>query len=133
MKVKNARTIYDLLVFLHHIALPFIDLRKFVKAFGQYIFFFCDLYKYRLKKSSEKIHITNIFPVINEKTKNQPFDSQYFYQGIWAFEQILKSNSKQHVDVGSQIDFVGFLSTITCVTYVDIRRLDACPKKLRVL
>lgn len=65
------------------------------------------------------------YPILNEKTYFTRFDSHYFYQDIWAFKKIFASNCEEHIDVGSKIEFVGYLTTITKVIFIDIRPLDA--------
>ncbi len=62
--------------------------------------------------------------MIFDKTSYTPFDAHYFYQGVWAFKKIQSACPTQHVDVGSKADFIGFLTTITRVKFVDIRPLD---------
>src|SRR6185369_9385200 len=62
--------------------------------------------------------------ILSDKIVSQPFDKQYFYQGIWAFEKIRKESPARHVDVGGQIDLVGFLTTIVFVEYIDLRILE---------
>ena len=52
-----------------------------------------------------------------------PFDAHYFYQGVWAFKLIQASGTPDHVDVGSCVRFVGMLTAITRVTFIDIRSL----------
>ena len=64
-----------------------------------------------------------MYPILDERTSTTTFDTHYFYQDIWAFRKILESGTKAHVDVGSKVDYVGFLSTITQVTFIDIRPL----------
>ncbi|MDO1448846.1 DUF268 domain-containing protein [Rhodocytophaga aerolata] len=73
----------------------------------------------------EKIKIADLKPILLEKTSIQPFDSHYFYQDIWAFKKIMQSNTANHVDIGSKLDFVGFLTAITKITYIDIRPMYA--------
>lgn len=71
----------------------------------------------------EKITLGNLYPCLDERTATTSFDTHYFYQDIWAFRKIMTSSVKRHVDVGSKVDYVGFLSTITQVTFIDIRPL----------
>ncbi|GAH77689.1 unnamed protein product, partial [marine sediment metagenome] len=54
-----------------------------------------------------------------------PFDPHYFYQDIWAFKRILELGSDSHVDVGSNVKFIGFSTVIKKVTFIDIRPLIA--------
>jgi hypothetical protein len=72
---------------------------------------------------TEKIRIVDSYPLLEDKTATSRFDSHYFYQDRWAFEKILRSGVTEHVDVGSRLDLIGFLTVICRVTFVDIRPL----------
>ena len=102
---------------------PFVDPIDFLTAGPRLIGYFKDYIKYISMEGAEKVKLSETFPLIHEKTETSGFDSHYFYQDIWAFKKVLKSNTDSHVDVGSRIDFVGFLSAITHVTFIDIRPL----------
>ena len=43
---------------------------------------------------------------------------------MWAARRIAERRPARHVDVGSRVDLVGFLTAITEVTFVDIRPLE---------
>ena len=77
--------------------------------------------KYRCLNGSEEINISDFYPCINDNTLKTSFDAHYFYQGIWAFSKIKESRVKNHIDVGSEIRWVGLLSTVTKTTLIDIR------------
>ena len=81
--------------------------------------------------NDEPIKLKNIYPCIHDKTSSTSFDSHYFYLSIWAFNRILKSKTRQHIDVGSSITFVGMLSTVTETTFIDIRPLNVNLKNLK--
>jgi hypothetical protein len=85
--------------------------------------FYKELRRYEQMPGAEKIARGDLFPCLNERTATTSFDAHYFYQDIWAFRKILESRVPHHVDVGSKVDYVGFLSTITRVTFIDIRPL----------
>lgn len=104
---------------------PVIDPIKFFLSFFKYAVYFKDWIRYSTLKSSEKIHFIDTNPCLFDNLRKTPFDSMYFYQDIWAFKCIKKSGVKEHVDVGSKIDFVGFLTAICNVVFVDIRPLEA--------
>jgi hypothetical protein len=104
---------------------PFLDPIEFLTAFPRYLFFFRDWFRYARMEGAEKIRLSETYPLLHEKTATTSFDSHYFYQDTWAFRKIMKSGAPVHVDVGSRIDFVGFLSAITKVTFIDIRPLTA--------
>lgn len=104
---------------------PFLDPIEFATAVPRYLFYFKDWFRYSRMEGAEKIKILETYPILHEKTQTTSFDSHYFYQDIWAFKKVLKSGTASHVDVGSRVDFVGFLTAITGVTFIDIRPLMA--------
>lgn len=79
-------------------------------------------------KGSEKIRLVDTYPCLHDKTKKTSFDSHYFYQDIWCAKKIFSSKTPHHVDVGSLHTFIGFLTTFTKITFVDIRPLEASLK-----
>lgn len=93
-----------------------------VFALPRYISFLVDWY--RFQHVGGKAAILEFYPCLNDKTAVTGIDAHYFYQAIWAFKKILGSNTKHHVDVGSKVEFVGLLTTVTDVTFIDIRPLE---------
>ena len=110
---------------------PFFDLRQSIMAFPNYIIFFNDLRKYRKMSDAEPVKIKDMYPCIHDNTSSTGFDSHYFYQDIWAFKNILQNKAPNHVDIGSRLIYVGMLSTITKVTFIDIRPLHATLNNLK--
>ena len=92
---------------------------------GKYFSFLSQLYRYERMPGAEKISRRDLYPCLGENTSTTEFDTHYFYQDIWAFRKIKDSGTSEHVDVGSRADFVGFLTAITNVTFIDIRPLEA--------
>lgn len=65
-------------------------------------------------------------PRLGERTATTSFDRHYFYQDTWALRRICENNPPPiHVDVGSRIMFVGLLSCMVPVEFIDIRPLEA--------
>lgn len=62
---------------------------------------------------------------IVDRLSSTPFDRHYFYQDSWAAQRIAELAPERHVDIGSRVDFVGFMTAICPVTFVDIRPLQA--------
>lgn len=93
---------------------------KYIK---RYLAFIADLRQYRQMPGAETISQEDIYPCLDERTATTSFDTHYFYQDNWAFRKILDSGVKTHVDVGSNVYYVGFLTAITHVTFIDIRPL----------
>lgn len=98
---------------------------KAVKSFPGYLAYCRDWIHYARLHGSEAIRVVDTYPRLHDKTQITPFDSHYFYQDIWAFKKIKESGVQWHVDVGSSIDFIGFLTAVCRVTFVDIRPLEA--------
>lgn len=123
--MKNKKGYPKFIYFLQQIIDPVFDPVKFLYSFPRYVGFIKDLIKYSRMKGREKISLLDLCPRIHSKTKTTGFDRHYFYQDIWAFQRIYASKTNHHVDIGSKVDFVGLLSAITKVTFVDIRPLEA--------
>ncbi len=93
-----------------------------LKTIPSYIGYFKDLARYKKMNNAENIEFVNMYPRLRDKTEtSNPTDWHYFYQGQWAFKLIKNSGAAQHVDVGSAIDFIGYLTTIIKVVFIDIR------------
>jgi hypothetical protein len=76
-------------------------------------------------RGAEKIKLIDTYPCLHDDMATTPFDRHYFYQNIWAFQRIFHSNPDTHIDIGSKIDFVSYLTAITKVIFIDIRPLTA--------
>lgn len=89
---------------------------------GSYVRFIRD---WRLFKSAGGIaQIGDFWPCLFDRRSHTGIDAHYFYQSLWAFRKIHDRNIRTHVDVGSQVQFVGLLTTITRVVFLDIRPLS---------
>lgn len=95
------------------------------RAALRYFSFWSDYFNYKKLPGAEKICFADLFPILNERTATTAIDPHYFYQAVWAFNKILKDKPSEHVDIGSQVDLIGFLTAVTKVKFVDIRPLDA--------
>jgi len=104
---------------------PLVDPIRFFSGIKNYIWFLSDLVKYSKIEGAEPIKAIDTYPCVHDKTATTYFDHHYFYQDIWAFRKIKENNARSHVDVGSRIDFVGFLTVITKVIFIDVRPLEA--------
>lgn len=86
--------------------------------------------QYKHLTNAEELNISDFYPCINDDTPTTSFDTHYFYQGVWAFRKIKESGVMSHFDVGSEIRWVGLLSAITRVTFIDIRPFETDLKDL---
>jgi ADP-heptose:LPS heptosyltransferase len=113
-------------VFRNRFLIPIVEFKP--QNILRYISFFADYLTYRrMTGGKERLYF---WPRLGEKTRSTPLDPQYFYQGVWAAEKVFTNKPNQHVDIGSQADLIGFLTTITQVKFIDLRPL---PVKLRNL
>lgn len=80
---------------------------------------------YRRLPGAEPLRWLNAFPQLGDRLQTSPFDQHYFYQDIWAARHVAELSPALHVDVGSRVDYVGFLTAVCEVTFVDIRPLQA--------
>lgn len=97
---------------------------RLIKSYLRYFYL---LRQYR-ETSNEK-NIT-LRPILGEDTRKTGIDHHYFYQAVWTGNKIAMTAPRRHVDIGSQALFVGMITVITNVTFVDIRPLDATLDKL---
>lgn len=86
--------------------------------------YWADWEAYSQMPGAELLSRNDPYPCLADDIPTSPYDAHYFYQDIWAFKRVLASGATTHVDVGSRVDYVGFLSAVTDVTFVDIRPLE---------
>jgi len=91
----------------------------------QYCRFLRDWHAYRKMDGAEPILLRNTYPQLFDDIPTSSVGGHYFYQDIWALTKISSAGTQSHVDVGSNVVLVGFLTAITNVEFVDIRPLDA--------
>lgn len=70
-----------------------------------------------------KASITDLHPCLHDRTTSTGIDSHGFFQAIWGFKRIRAAQPTSHVDVGSDVRWVGMLTCITRVVFIDIRPL----------
>jgi len=81
------------------------DRREFVRMGGQARFF-------------------DFWPCLLDRTISTGIDSHYFHQAVWAGRHIRDFSPTEHVDVGSDVRYVGMLTILQPVRFVDIRPLE---------
>lgn len=96
---------------------------KILSGLAKYPKYLSDLLNYSRMDGAEPIKLFNTYPCLFDRTSKARVDSHYFYQDLWAFKKIYFLKSQIHVDVGSNVNFVGFLTAVTDVHFVDIRPL----------
>jgi SAM-dependent methyltransferase len=102
---------------------PLLDINKLKIGLRNYQRYWRDWKSYSRLPGSEDLQLENAYPCLYDRTSASPFDAHYFYQSVWALEKIKQSSVSLHIDVGSLVLFVGMVSAITKVTFIDIRPL----------
>ena len=106
---------------------PFLGLRAFqaaatVPALGRYA---RNRRRYAALPGAEPLRLRDSFPKLADRLRSTPYDPHYLHQDTWAAQRIAERRPSGHVDVGSRVDYVCFLTAVTQVTFVDIRPLGA--------
>jgi len=109
---------------------PVCDPVKGFAALRAYDFYIKEWARYRKMQGAEPILLRDSHPCLYDRTARTHFDSHYFYQAAWAMERILHSALAQHIDLGSDVQFVGLLATQMHVTFIDIRPCHAVLPRL---
>ncbi len=104
---------------------PVIDPLRLFSGPLNYLGYLKDCFRYSQQDFAEPVRLKDTFPCLYDKTTTTGFDGRSFYQDVWAFKRVVASGTRTHVDVGSRIEFVGLLTAITKVTFIDIRPLEA--------
>jgi SAM-dependent methyltransferase len=103
---------------------PVVDIDRLVTAPRGYRRFFADFRRYRRLAPGEDVTLAEAYPQIHDRTETSAIDPHYFHQDVWAARRVAELGPRRHVDVGSRVDYVGFLTAFTEVTFVDIRPLE---------
>ena len=78
----------------------------------------------QFNKKGGHARMGDVYPCLFDRITTSGIDTHYFHQAIWAFRHIKDGAVDSHVDIGSEVNFVGLLTCITKVTFVDIRPLE---------
>lgn len=108
-------------------ALAYLAARAYTAAgvlpgFARYL---RDRAAYRGMEGAEPLRWRDAFPKLTDRMMSSPYDAHYLHQDTWAAQRVAEAAPERHVDVGSRVDYVCFLTAITKVTFVDIRPLTA--------
>ena len=80
---------------------------------------------YQRMDGAEALHWRNDYPKTGDRLSTSPYDPHYLPQDAWAAQRIAEFAPQSHVDVGSRVEFVCFMTSHIPVTFVDIRPLEA--------
>jgi SAM-dependent methyltransferase len=84
-----------------------------------------DVRAYRALPGAEPLRWRDAYPKLGDRVGVTPYDSHYLFQDTWAAQRVAEHAPERHVDVGSRVDYVCFLTAFTRVAFVDIRPLEA--------
>lgn len=104
---------------------PVVDLRRVAFAAQGYSRYRRDWRAYARMPGSEPLRLEDAYPCLFDRTASTSFDAHYFYQSVWAAQRIASRRPALHVDVGSLTFFVGMLTAVTQVAFLDIRPIVA--------
>jgi len=104
---------------------PVVEPGRLLAAPVAYARFLRDLRRYRSLPGAEPVRWRDVWPQLFDRTPTTSFDEHYFFQDVWAARRVAELAPERHVDVGSRVDYVGFLTTFTDVVFIDIRPLEA--------
>lgn len=71
-----------------------------------------------------KMEISNLFPILSEKTSTTKFDRHYIFHTAWAARVVKKLNPKEHIDISSSLYFCSIVSAFLPVKFYDYRPAD---------
>ncbi|MEX2556612.1 MAG: DUF268 domain-containing protein [Actinomycetota bacterium] len=102
-------------------AAPLLPAHQSLATVREYRHFLESWRAYSRLPGAEPLRFEDGYPCLFDRTPTTPYDPHYFHQAVWAAERIAAHQPEEHVDVGSEITFVGMLSVIVPVAFVDIR------------
>lgn len=102
---------------------PLMPISRMPQAISGYTKYLADWVRYNALPGSETTRLADTHPCLHDRTATTSFDAHYFYQDVWAFKAIQRAHPERHVDVGSSAIYVGMLTAICRVVFIDIRPL----------
>jgi hypothetical protein len=106
---------------IRSIILPIINVRKMYNSLCNYPSFIRDYMMYSRLLGSERISLYDAYPCLHDKTNFTCFDRHYVFLNAWAFRIISSLKPFNHLDVGSQVNFVSMLSAVVPTVFIDFR------------
>lgn len=87
---------------------------------------------YERLPGAEPLRLRDALPKFADRLATTPYDAHYLPQDTWAAQRIAEAGASRHVDVGSRLELVCFLTALMPVTFVDIRPLKLPVEGLEV-
>ncbi len=124
MQVNRKNKLIQSLKLLLYFVNSIINVKRAILAFPRHAKYFIDLATYKRLENSEHLEFLDLDPRIHEATDDAGVGKESLYQNVWAFQLIIKNKADTHVDVGSNTLFLGMLSVIKKVIFIDLRPFD---------
>jgi hypothetical protein len=112
---------------------PLFSVRQSATAARAYWSFVGSWRTYSRLPGAEPLRFEDSYPCLFDRVPTTPYDPHYFHQAVWAAERIVAHKPTKHVDVGSEVTFVGMLSVSVPVVFVDIRPFPVTLPRLHSL
>ena len=109
---------------------PVLPLRMMARSVQGYAGYLSDWSRYQKLPGATHLSFSESYPCLFDAVPETAFDTHYFYQSIWATERILGNPALVHVDIGSDVRFVGLLAVYKPVLFVDLRLFHAVYNRL---
>lgn len=82
------------------------------------------------RRSSQRVAIVDSWPCLADATRQTPFEPHYFYQAAWCARKLAEARPARHMDIGSDVQFIGALSAFVPTTFLDYRPLQVALRGL---
>lgn len=102
---------------------------KFIKSLTEYVKDLTSYIKLNNNKVSQ-LKLTNLMPMLADKTEKTPIEPIYFYQDVWGASKVFDINPKEHVDIASSVKTMAVIAQKIPVKFVDIRPPDVMVKEM---
>lgn len=103
---------------------PVFDPLRAWRAGKGLIGYFMDCRRYSRLPGAEPLKVSNLLPMLHDRTGTTSIDAHYFHVSGWAMRRITANRPPRHVDVGSLALFANLLGAVIPVTFVDYRPLE---------
>lgn len=90
---------------------------------GEFVRFLHAARTYRRMPGAEPIRLWDLWPELYDRTETSIIDPHYVHQGAWGAKCIARRSPAEHIDVGSYLPWVAFLTCMTQVVFIDMRPL----------
>ncbi len=118
------KTLKDIYSRHHFMSLP-VKGNSMGSSLKLYLKFWSDYRKFSkqsIEAGYEQPPLNQLYPILNEAEGVQSLNSHYAQQPVWLFKKLKDAHPDFHVDIGSQLNMLGYLTTLCPITYIDIRK-----------